>query len=121
MDYEYIDEYIDLKLMGERIKQARLKKHMSQVELAYQLDVSTAFVSKLEKGKTPPNLKRINQLCQILDVPQDFLLTGIASQSTVYLYKEFQKLLEGCSPETQRLIYDVAVVIADKEKKDKED
>ena len=40
---------IDYKLIGQRITKHRKKLHITQEKLAEQLDVSTAFVSKIER------------------------------------------------------------------------
>lgn len=103
---------IDYSVIGQRIKQARLAKNLTQEELAEKIDISVAFLSRVERGNSRINLKRLNQLCRLLDVSEGYLLNGSSSSSNNYLDKEFSELLKGCSPETQRLIYGVAKVIA---------
>ena len=103
---------LDYTIIGQRIKQARLAKNLTQENLAEQIDVSVAFLSRVERGSSHINLRRLNQLCRILDVSEGYILNGVASNSENYLNKEFSQLLKSCSPETQRLIYDVAKVIA---------
>mgnify|MGYP001159067341 FL=1 len=103
---------IDYSVIGQRIKEARISKNLTQEDLSEQLDVSVAFLSRIERGSSHINLRRLNQLCRILDVSEGYILNGVASNSENYLNKEFSQLLKSCSPETQRLIYDVAKVIA---------
>ena len=106
---------IDYSVIGSRIKQARLAKNMTQEDLADKIDISVAFLSRVERGNSHINLKRLNQLCDLLDVTEGYLLNGASNSSNNYLNKEFAELLKGCSPDTQKLIYNVAKVIVDAE------
>ena len=106
---------LDYTVIGSRIKQARLAKNMTQEDLADQIDISVAFLSRVERGNSHINLKRLNQLCGLLDVSEGYLLNGASSSSENYLDKEFTDLLKSVSPETQKLIYNVAKAIVETE------
>lgn len=104
---------IDYSVIGSRIKQARLAKNMTQEDLADKIDISVAFLSRVERGNSHINLKRLNQLCGLLDVSEGYLLNGVSSSSENYLDKEFTDLIKSVSPEKQKLIYNVAKTIAE--------
>ena len=104
---------IDYSVIGSRIKQARLAKNMTQEDLADKSDISVAFLSRVERGNSHINLKRLNQLCGLLDVSEGYLLNGASSSSENYLDKEFTDLIKSVSPEKQKLIYNVAKTIAE--------
>lgn len=104
---------LDYTIIGQRIKQARLAKNLTQEDLAEKIDISVAFLSRVERGNSHINLKRLNQLCRLLDVSEGYILNGASSNSTNYLEQEFAQLLKSCSPEKQKLIYNVAKTIAD--------
>ena len=106
---------IDYSVIGERLKRARKEKHFTQEQLAEQIDVSIAFLSRIERGSSQINLKRLSQICEILDVTEGDILNGTSSKSTKYLDFEFANLLKNCSADKQKLIYDVAKVIAEKD------
>lgn len=103
---------IDYKLIGSRIHKARKEKNMTQEVLAEKLDVSVAFLSRVERGSTEINLKRIAQICELLNVTEGYILNGTSSNSKSYLDNDFSALLKNCPKEKLKLIYDVAVVIA---------
>ena len=109
---------LDYTVIGQRIKQARLEKNFTQEDLAEQVDISVAFLSRIERGSSHINLKRLNQICGLLDVSEGYILNGAASTSRNYLNKEFYEILKECSPEKQRLIYNVAIAIADTQLKE---
>ena len=104
---------VDYSVIGSRIKQARLAKNMTQEDLADKIDISVAFLSRVERGNSHINLKRLNQLCGLLDVSEGYLLNGASSSSENYLDKEFTDLIKSVSPEKQKLIYNVAKAIAE--------
>lgn len=105
---------IDYSVIGERLKLARKEKHLTQEQLAEKIDVSIAFLSRIERGSSQINLKRLSQICEILDVTEGDILNGVSNKSTKYLDFEFANLLKSCSSEKQKLIYDIAKVIANK-------
>ena len=104
---------LDYTIIGQRIKQARLAKNLTQEDLAEQIDISVAFLSRVERGNSHINLKRLNQLCRLLDVSEGYILNSASSNSNNYLEQEFAQLLKSCSPEKQKLIYNVAKTIAE--------
>ena len=104
---------IDYNVIGERIKKARKDKNLTQEYLAEKLDVSIAFLSRVERGSSKINLKRLTQICELLGVSEGEILTGVSNNSNKYLTDEFSTLLENCSNEKKRLIYDIAKVIVE--------
>ncbi len=104
---------LDYNVIGARIKQARLAKNYTQEDLAEKIDISVAFLSRVERGNSHLNLNRLDQICNLLDVSEAYLLSGASSSSESYLDKEFSDLLKKCSPEKQKLIYNVAKTIAE--------
>ena len=102
---------LDYKVIGARIKDARLAKNLTQQVLSEQLDFSVGFLSKIETGNSQPNLKRLSQICDILDVSEGYILNGSDSDKDNYLNKEFSDLLSSCTPEEQKMIYEVAKTI----------
>lgn len=104
---------LDYNIIGERLKEARVNKKYTQENLAEKLDVSVAFLSKIERRKSHINLKRLSQLCDILGVSEGYILNGASNTSQEYLSLEFNSILENVSPQKQKLIYKIAKVIAE--------
>ncbi len=109
---EIVDANIDFKLIGQRIKEARAKKGWSQEKLAETIDVAVAFLSRVERGGTTVNLKRLGQIATALDMPLEELITGVVVEDNRYLDREFADLLSQCSKDKQRLIYNIAKIVA---------
>lgn len=102
---------LDYKLIGSRIHAARINKGLTQEVLAEKLDVSIAFLSRVERGTTEINLKRLSQICALLDVTEGEILNGSSNTSKTYLNSDFSNLLKSCPREKLKLIYDIAKVI----------
>ncbi len=102
---------LDYSIIGERLKKARKDKKLTQEQLAEQIDVSVAFLSRVERGDVKINLTRLNQLCDILNISLSYILTGTGCNSKNYLTEDFSNLLKNCPPEKIKLIYDIAKVI----------
>ena len=84
---------------------------MTQEVLADKMEISIAFLSRVEKGSSHINLKRLSQICEILGVSEGEILNGTASNSTSYLEKDFKELLDKTTNDKKELIYRIAKTI----------
>ncbi len=103
---------MDYSVIGRRIRTLRQERKMKQEQLADSIDVSVAFMSRIERGSTQINLKRLIQIAEILNVSPGYLLTGSNVESKDYLKEEFRQVLENCTPEQQRLIYQISELVS---------
>ena len=103
---------IDYKILGERLKKSRKQKGYTQAQLAEILDISEEYLSRMEKGNTKLSLARLIQICEILQVSICEIITGVGKQTKEYLYKDFIEILEICTPEKRKLIYNMAILVA---------
>ena len=101
---------LDYNLIGQRIKEARKEKGWSQEKLSEAIDVSVAYVSRMERGHQM-NLKRIAQISKVLDIRMEYLMTGVCKSAENYLNKELYEILTKCTPEKQKLIYNIAKAV----------
>ena len=67
---------INMYLIGDRIREARERKHLSQMKLAILAKVSLITISNMESGKSSPNLKNIIKISRVLGVSIDYLVSG---------------------------------------------
>lgn len=104
---------VDYTIIGERLKKARLEQGLTQENLAEKLDLSVAFLSRVERGNTHINLTRLSEICSLLNISEGDILNGSSSTSSDYMQSDFYELLKKCSPEKQKLIYNIAKVIAE--------
>lgn len=56
-----------LKRFGKRVRSLREEKGMSQTDLAFSLDTSMSYISRLETGKTEPGITVLLKLASALE------------------------------------------------------
>ena len=61
------------KIFIENLKYYRTSKNKTQKEIAEQLGVVESCYANWEQGRTEPDISRIRQLCEILDITPNHL------------------------------------------------
>lgn len=102
---------IDYRIIGKRIKKARMDLGLTQEKLSEKISVSTNYLSKIEGGHEKPNLEMLEKISIATNVSLTELLTGVVEQRQ-YLQKDIADILSSCSPKKVRLIYDIILRIA---------
>jgi len=88
------------------IKKYRKMKKMSQKEFAEALDVTHSSVSSWEIGKNSIDLNRLNQICQVLDVPLFEMIFEPQESAAFKLSKEMSAIIESLDkrPEIKEIL-----------------
>ena len=86
------------QLIGSRIRDARIKRHMSQADLAVKANISLPHSSKLERGQTRMKLESFIRIIEALQVSADSLLRPDVPEVRSLYQSEFDELLADCSP-----------------------
>lgn len=63
------------KIIGERIRNERLKRNMSSEELASILNVSQSFIGLIERGQRGTNIKLLSDICDIFQITLDDIIS----------------------------------------------
>ena len=94
-----------LREIGERVKQARLARGLSQADLAELLNVSDGYISKVELGKNAMTVTVLVRLSDALEVSTDWLLRNRTREAREYTMAELEELFKDCDPsELQALL-----------------
>ncbi len=72
---------MDLKAVGQRIKDAREAKNFTQEELAALVNLSSTHVSVIERGLKVTKLDTFVAIANALDVSADELLVDVVAHS----------------------------------------
>ena len=67
LDDEKTVKELDYKMLGKRIKKARMEKGITQEELSTKCNCSVTHLSKIENGKTKVSLDLFHDIIVILD------------------------------------------------------
>ncbi len=72
-----VDKFLmknDVTKFGKALREIRLKKKMSQGDIAEKLGVHRSYISGLERGKRNPSLLTIKKMAKAIGVePKDLL------------------------------------------------
>lgn len=111
-----METVIDYNLLGKRIKEYRIKNGYTQEKLAEIINVSTTFISRIERGNAKTSLEVLAKICLALDVSPGLVLSGTFYESENYLRDDISKMLEGCPPYKINLVNKVIKTIIEESK-----
>ncbi|MGM0214549.1 helix-turn-helix domain-containing protein [Enterococcus sp. AZ109] len=86
---------IRMKRIGNKLREARIRRHLSQSQLAEKVNVSVETIYNWENGNTSPKVKKIKELCSTLKIDIDDILDDkkMYLQETQALIDMMEKLL----------------------------
>lgn len=64
----------DLNLFASRLKEQRLKHHMTQEDVGRLLGITTTQAGDMERGKTATSMPRFYLLCEHFNLSADYLI-----------------------------------------------
>jgi transcriptional regulator with XRE-family HTH domain len=73
---------------GQRLRELRLARGMSQAELARQAEVTTNYISRLEGGGAAPGIDLVARLASALGVPVADLLPTTPPREELFVLRE---------------------------------
>ena len=81
--------YINLEMLGKRIRQGRLKLDLTQYALAEEVGVSHNFLGDIERGIKAPSITTAIRLANVLNISLDVLF----AESLTCLVNETQDMV----------------------------
>lgn len=84
--------------LGKRIREARLKKKMTQEQLAEKAEIGVYYLGEVERGVKTPSLKVFVAISDALRVSTDSLLRDSVSTGSVYVNNEITAKLDTLTP-----------------------
>ena len=101
---------LDYKKLGKRIKEQRLKQHLTQEKLGEIVGVATSNISHIERATTQVSLSSLVKIANALDTTLDQLVCdSLNSVADIYIEQDITNLLEGCSLAERQIIKDIIV------------
>ena len=74
--------------IGERIKEARQERGLSQEELAQIINSTKSAISRYESGKRQPRIEQLKSIASALDVDVNWLMNGYTLEQRDQVWKE---------------------------------
>ena len=86
------------RIIGSRIKDARINKNMSQADLAVRANISLPHISDIELGKSNMMLTTFIRIAEALQVSTDSLLRPDVPGVKNLYESELSDIFSDCSP-----------------------
>lgn len=99
---------LNYKLIGQRIKQAREREKLSQMDMAELIDASITHISLVENGRKKVSLDMIAKIADALGVTIDELVGGSNSVTDSEYLTQIGMQFDGCTDYEKRMICDLA-------------
>ncbi len=97
-------------VIGERIKQERLNKGLTQEVLAEKANISASFLGQIERGERKLSLETLIHIAEVLNASLDYLVKDYTPSENPEL-DELIYILRGHSREEVRMVIDIAKII----------
>lgn len=102
---------LDFDFIGQRIREVRNDKHLTQEYLANATGVNVSHISNIETNKVKVSLTLLVQICNALDVTMDYLLENEYHNPTSVIEKELLNMVKGMKKEKQETLLRIAKVL----------
>ena len=89
---------MDKAKLGKRIREARLKKKMTQEQLSEKAEKGAYYIGEIERGDKAPSLKGSVAIADALGVSTDSLLRDSVATGNVYVNNDVTKKLDALTP-----------------------
>lgn len=99
---------LNYKSIGQRVKEVRTFKQMSQAELAECINLSVSYISHIETAKKRASLESLVRIANVLGVTIDHLLNGNQANDPAEYRSELVQLIEDCNSYEKRVIYEIS-------------
>ena len=93
---------MDSKTLGNRIREARIKKQHTQQKLAEMAGISQIYLGEIERGTKMPSLRSFIKIIEALDLSADYVLRDELSSGERYIYDEIAEKLKNLSPQQRK-------------------
>lgn len=101
---------LDYSKLGKRIKEQRLKKHLTQERLGEIVNVATSNISHIERATTQVSLPSLVKIANALDTTLDYLICdSLHSIAEIYIEQDIANILQGCSLQEKQIIKDIMI------------
>lgn len=85
---------MDYRRLGGRIREERLRLHLTQAQLAEDVDISDTYMGAIERGERSLTLDTLVRLVNRLGVTVDYLLADSVTDSDANIMEQFKQIVD---------------------------
>lgn len=90
-------------MLGEKLKELREAKGLVQRQVAAELEVDTAYISKMESNEKPVSRNHLKKLSMLLGIGEEDLLTLWLADKVYDLVKDEELALRALTVTTEEI------------------
>ncbi len=98
---------VDYGSIGKRIRAARIKRGLTQEQIANKIGVTAQHISNIETGNSRVSLSALIGIAEILEVSADDLLCDTVLRTVTVFQQEAQDILSECNEYEVRILVDI--------------
>lgn len=83
--------------LGQRIKQLRKNKRLTQAQLAKELYLSESYIAYIETDKRNPSMDVVSRLAEYFHVSADYLINGDSQEPYERYVNQWSDIIKGHS------------------------
>lgn len=102
---------LNFSIIGQRIKEIRTDKKLTQEYLAETTGVNVSHISNIETNKVKVSLTLLVGICNALDVTMDYLLENEYHTPTSVTEKELFNVIKDMEKDKQEILLKIAKVL----------
>ena len=100
-----------LKVLGKKIKQARLSKKFTQEYVAENVDISIDLLRTIEKGRNIGSVPTLLNLCNFLSISPNFLFSELLTYKEDTLDTFLSSSIKSISKDDKELLKQIIIHI----------
>ena len=100
---------IDYKDIGQRIKEKRIEKGLTQEKLSELVNIGPSHMSHIESGSTVPSFEVFISILNALNCSADELLCREVAAAKPLLNSWLSDIIEDCDPTETKILSDIVI------------
>ena len=102
---------INFKQIGQKIREVRISKGMTQEFVANCANVNTSHISNIENNRVKISLTALVNICNALGVTVDYILAEEYNSSSSELETAILQELQQCSDDMKKRILKIVIAL----------
>lgn len=98
---------MDHNLLGKRIREERVRRHLTQEKLAEEVQLSTAYIGQIERNERSLTLENLVAIANCLNVTVEYFLSAPPTPTQKTNLKIWNTLTKNRSSEEKLLVFNV--------------
>ncbi len=87
------------KLIGDKIRDARKRAGLTQLQLANQLFISESYIALIESNRRNPSMNVLTKIAEALNLTTDHIVFDISSRDANSFTNDWENLIQNRTPE----------------------